>query len=78
MAYTLCMRNVFAGSPASAWRFLIRSFIFKHITKCTVTEANGQLQNQAFALTTEELQAFIAVMYVQEATGKSDSLFYDI
>ena len=30
-------RNVFTGSPASAWRLLIDDFILKHIAKCTIT-----------------------------------------
>jgi len=48
--------NVFAGSPASAWRLLVDNFILKHITKRTVTEARRQLHNQTFALTVEELE----------------------
>ena len=64
-------RNVFPRSPASAWRLLIDDFILKHIAKCTITEAHRQLQNETFALTIEELQAFIAVMYARGATGKS-------
>ena len=56
-------RNVFPGSPASAWHLLIDDFILKHIAKCTITEAHRQLQDKTFALTIEELEAFIAVMY---------------
>ena len=64
-------RNVLAGSPASAWRLLIDDFILKHIAKCTITEAHRQLQDETFALTTEELEACIAVMYARGATVKS-------
>lgn len=71
-------RNVFAGSPASAWRLLIDNFILKHITKCTVTEAHRQPQNQTFALTVEELEAFIAVMYARGVAGKSDLPLHDL
>ena len=56
-------RNVFAGSPASAWRLLIDNFILKHISKCTITEAHCKSENQAFAFTVEKLEAFVAVMY---------------
>ena len=56
---------MFAGSPASAWRLLIDDFILKHIAKCTITEAHRQLQHETFALTIEELEAFIAVMYAR-------------
>ena len=56
-------RNVFAGSPASAWHLLIDDFILKHIAKCTITEAHRQLQDEPFVLTIEEVEAFIAVMY---------------
>ena len=38
-------------------------------------EVHRQPQNQAFALTVEELDVFIAVMYKRGVTGKS---FYDI
>ena len=55
-------RNVFAGSPASAWRLLIDDFILKHIAKCTITEAQRQLQDETFTLIIEELEAFVAVM----------------
>jgi len=71
-------RNVFAASPASAWRVLLNSFILKHITKRTVTETHRQLHNQTFALTVEELEAFIAVMYARGVTGKSDLPLHDI
>ena len=41
-------KNVFAGSPASAWRLLIDNFILKHIAKCTITEAHRQQQDETF------------------------------
>jgi len=71
-------RNVVAGSPASAWRLLIDSYILKLIVKCTVTEAHRQLQNQTFALTIEELEAFIAVMYARGVAGKSSLPLHDL
>ena len=71
-------RNVFAGSPASAWRLLIYDFILKHIAKCTITEAHRQLQDETFALTIEELEAFIAVMYARGAKGKSALPLHDL
>ena len=71
-------RNVFATSPASAWRLLIDDFILKHIAKCTITKAHRQLQDEIFALTIEELAAFIAVMYAQGATGKSALPLHDL
>ena len=64
-------RNVFAGSPASAWRLLIDDFILKHIAKCTITEAQRQLQDEILAQTIKELEAFIAVMCAREVTGKN-------
>ena len=64
-------RNVFAGSPASGWRFLINDFILKHIAKCTIIEAYRQLQDETIALTIEELEAFVAVMNARVATGKN-------
>ena len=71
-------KNMFAGSLASAWRHLIDSFILKHITKCTITEAHRQPQNQAYAHTVEELEPFIAVMYAQGVKGKTDLFLRDI
>ena len=71
-------RNVFAGSPASAWRLLIDDFILKHIAKWTITEAHRQLQDETFALTIEELEAFIAVMYARGTTGKSALPLHDL
>ena len=65
------MKNVFAGSPASAWCLLISRFILKHMIKCTITEAHRQPQNQAFDLTVEELEAFIAIMHERGVTRKS-------
>ena len=49
----------------------IGDFILKHIANCTITEAHRQLQDEKFALTIEELEAFIAVMYARGVTGKS-------
>ena len=63
-------RNVFAGSPASAWRLLIDNFTLKHIAKCTTTEAHRQLQDETFAMTIEELEVFIAVMYARGVEKK--------
>ena len=71
-------RNVVAGSPASAWRLLIDDFILKHIAKCTITEAHRQLQDEKFALTIEEIEAFIVVMYARGATGKSALPLHDL
>ena len=71
-------RNVFAGSPTSAWRLLIDDFILKHIAKCTITEAHRQLQDEAFALTIEDLEAFVAFMYARVATGKSALPLHDL
>ena len=55
-------RNKFAGSPASACCLLFDSFILKHISKCTMTDYHRQPQNQAFAHTVGELEAFTVVM----------------
>ena len=63
-------RDAFAVSPASAWRLLVDNFILKHITKCTVAEAHQQLHNQTFALTVEESESFIAVMYTRGVRQK--------
>ena len=41
-------RNVFAGSPANAWRLLIDDFILKHTAKCIITEAHRQVQDVTF------------------------------
>ena len=71
-------KNVFAGSPASVWRILIDDFILKHIAKCTITEAHRLLQDETFALTIEELEAFIAVMYARGATGKIALPLHDL
>ena len=71
-------RSVCAGSPASAWRLLIDNYIVRHITKCTVTEAHRQMQNQTFALTIEELERFIAVMYARGVTGKSSLPLHEL
>ena len=71
-------RNVFAGSLASAWRVLIDDFNLKHIAKCTITEAHRQLQDETFALTIEELEAYIAVMYARGATGKGALPLHDL
>ena len=71
-------RNVFAGSPASAWRLLVDDFILKHIAKSTIFEAHRQLQDETFALTIEELKAFIAVMYARGPTGKSALPLHDL
>ena len=60
-----------AGSPASAWRLLIGNFVVHHIRKRIVTEAHRQMQNEIFDLTVEELESFIAVMYVRGVKGKS-------
>ena len=55
-------RNEFAGSPANAcWRLFNDDFILKYIAKCTITEAHHHLQDERFALTIEESEAFIAV-----------------
>ena len=62
---------VCAGNPASAWRLVINNYTVHHIRKCTVSEAHRQMQNQTFALTVEELESFIAVMYARRVTGKS-------
>ena len=64
-------RNVFAGSPASAWRLLVDDFILKHIAKCAITEGHRQAQDEKFAPTIKEWETFIAVMYAPGATGKS-------
>ena len=39
-------RSVCVGSHAIAWRLLIDNFIVHDIRKCTVTEADRQIQNQ--------------------------------
>ena len=62
--------SVCAGSPESAWRLVIDEYIVHHIKKCTVSEAHRQMQNQTFALTVEELERFIAVMYARRVTEK--------
>ena len=62
--------SVCAGSPESAWRLVLDNFIVHHIRKCTVSEAHRQMQNQTFALTVEELERFIAVMYARRVTEK--------
>ena len=71
-------RNVFAGNTVSAWRLLIDDFILKQIAKCTITEAHRQLQDEKFAPTIEELETFIAVMYVRGATAKSALPLHDL
>ena len=71
-------RNVFADSLASAWRFLIDDFILKHIAKCAITEAHRQPQNETFALTIEELEACMAVIYARGATGNSVLPLHDL
>ena len=68
---------MFAGSRVSAWRLLIDDFILKHIAKCSITEAHRQLQDDTFVLRIEELEAFIAIMYVRGATGKSALPLHD-
>ena len=52
--------------------------ILKHIAKCTITEAHRQLQDETFALTIEELEAFIAVMYARGTTGKRALPLHDL
>ena len=69
---------MFAGSHASTWHPLINDFILRHIAKCTVTDAHRQLQDERLALTTEELETFIAAMYAQGATGKSALPLHDL
>ena len=71
-------RNVFSGSPASAWRLLIDNFILKHITKCTITKARCIVQNQNFELTIKKLEIFIAIMYARSVAGKSALTLRDI
>ncbi|XP_072375179.1 uncharacterized protein [Diabrotica undecimpunctata] len=52
----------------SAWRFLIHDKILKHITDCTIQEAR-QVHSNTWSLTIEELEAFIAIIYVRGAMG---------
>ena len=50
--------------------------MLKHIAKCTITKAHRQ--HETFALTIEELEAFIAVMYARGATGKKTLSLHDL
>ena len=71
-------KNVFVGSQTSRWYLLVDNFILKHIIRSIVTKAHRQLQNQMFAFTVEELEAFIAVMYAWGVTGRGHLSWHDI
>jgi hypothetical protein len=59
-------RNI-GGNEASSWRLLISESILKHIQKCTIEEAHIQLKSDTWSVSKEELDAFIALIYVRGA-----------
>ena len=75
--YTLCMRNVFAGSPTNAWRLLISSFILKHIIKCTITEAHRQPQIRRLSLLLKNWKLSL-LSYMRGELQKKVMYFYII
>lgn len=61
-------RCVITDSPSSAWRLFIDEPILKHIQKCTEAEARRVLGAEEWSLPLEELDAFLAILYVRGAT----------
>lgn len=61
-------RCVISESPLSARRWFIDGPILKHIQKCTEAEAHRVLGAEEWSLPLEELDAFLAILYVRGAT----------
>lgn len=56
-------------SVISAFRLLINELMLRHIKLCTETKARQQLQNNSWSHPLEELEAFIALLYVRGVCG---------
>ncbi|XP_072389637.1 uncharacterized protein [Diabrotica undecimpunctata] len=52
----------------SAWRLHIADKILKYITDCTIKKTR-RVHSNTWSLTIEELEAFIAIIYVRESMG---------
>ncbi|GBP60673.1 PiggyBac transposable element-derived protein 4 [Eumeta japonica] len=61
-------RNVDATCK-SAWQLIVSKKIMQHILECTMEEARRELQDNDWYMTMEELDAFIAVLYIRGAIG---------
>jgi hypothetical protein len=57
------------GSALSAFRLIIDEPMIRHIRTCTEAEARRQLNDDAWSVTADELDAFIAILYARGATG---------
>ncbi|GBP34891.1 hypothetical protein EVAR_26480_1 [Eumeta japonica] len=53
----------------SAWQLIVSKKIMQHILECTMEEARCELQDNDWYMTMEELDAFIAVLYIRGAIG---------
>lgn len=59
-------RHIIEGDMISSWKLLISEPILKHIKLCTEAEAQRKGEKD-WIITLEELDAFIALLYVRES-----------
>ncbi|XP_047098277.1 uncharacterized protein LOC124712029 isoform X2 [Schistocerca piceifrons] len=62
-------RHISNDNVSSAWRLLVDQSMLKHIKKCTEAEAQRLLGNDSWSSHLEELDAFVALLYVRGALG---------
>lgn len=60
-------RHICSDKPLSAWRLIINEKILRIIKECTDAEAKRILQNDSWNISLQELEAFIALLYVRGA-----------
>ncbi|XP_029441015.1 uncharacterized protein LOC115080763 isoform X2 [Rhinatrema bivittatum] len=60
------------GSVASSWFLIIDDFILGKIKICTEIEAHRQGEKDDWSVSSSELRAFIAILYVRGATRAKD------
>lgn len=63
-----CQR-VKEGSAVSAFSLIIDEPMLRHVQRCTQEEARRQLQDNSWSISLEEIEAFIAILYVRGASG---------
>lgn len=71
-------RNISQESYASAWRLLITEQMLKKIQKCTETEARNKTEDPNWSVTLDELDAFLAILYVRGALLQKGQDVHDL
>lgn len=57
-------RNIADDSPITSWRLFISDKMLNIIKKCTEVEARSKLNDETWSLSLDELDSFIAILYV--------------